>query len=115
MTPIYAYLQHGMFLDNPNEARKVKIKAHQFIIKSDQLYRRGSLMPWLKCITTTEEIQVLNETHKGDVGAHEGTRTLTGKMLHMGIYFQHCIKKQKKSQENVYNARLSRRSNGYHP
>nr|KAJ0202993.1 hypothetical protein LSAT_V11C500271210 [Lactuca sativa] len=62
---------------DPEEARKVKIRASNFAINDNQLYQRGYLSPWLKCISKIEGQTLLEESHSGDAAAHEGARALT--------------------------------------
>ena len=52
--PYVDYLRHSVLPDNSEEARKVKVKGSHFAIRDNQLYRRGYLSPWLKCISKTE-------------------------------------------------------------
>ena len=51
------------------------------------LYRKGHTAPWLKCIDTESGKRALKEVHAGSIGAHEGARALTGKILCMGLYW----------------------------
>nr|KAJ0200220.1 hypothetical protein LSAT_V11C600300410 [Lactuca sativa] len=87
-TMLFVHCLHQVVLqDDPEEAKKVKIRASHFSIGDNQLYRRGYLSPWLKCIYKVEGQTFLEESHFGDVTAHEGARTLMGKILHLGVYW----------------------------
>nr|KAJ0228071.1 hypothetical protein LSAT_V11C100030700 [Lactuca sativa] len=57
--PYVNYLRHGVFLDDSEEARNVKISVLHFAIRDNQLYRRGGQT-------------FLKEIHSGDVIVHEG-------------------------------------------
>ncbi|KAI3523816.1 hypothetical protein L1887_02241 [Cichorium endivia] len=87
MTPLIDYLTQGLLPSDDAEARKIKVKAPQYAMRNDTLYRRGHLEPWLKCITAEEGKSVLEEIHAGEAGAHEGARALTGKTLRAGVYW----------------------------
>ncbi|KAI3691317.1 hypothetical protein L2E82_49639 [Cichorium intybus] len=87
MTPLIDYLTQGLLQTDDAEARKVKMKAPQYAIQNDTLYRRGHLEPWLKCITAEEGKALLEEIHAGEAGAHEGAMALTGKTLRAGVYW----------------------------
>ncbi|KAI3740512.1 hypothetical protein L2E82_30973 [Cichorium intybus] len=87
MTPIVDYIKHVILPEDETQARKIRIKAPQYSIMEGRLYKKGYLVPWLKCITSQEGQQILQETHSGDVGAHEGARALTRKILLMGVYW----------------------------
>lgn len=57
-----------------------------------QLYKRGYLAPWLRCISHEEGQVLLKESHSGKVGKHEGAWALTGKILCLGIYWPNLYK-----------------------
>nr|KAJ0197575.1 hypothetical protein LSAT_V11C700351640 [Lactuca sativa] len=71
--PYVDYLRQGVPPDDPEEARKVKIRASHFTIRDNQLCRRAYLSPWLKCISKEEGHTFLEESHSRDATAHEGT------------------------------------------
>lgn len=54
--PFIDYLLHGVHPDDPTKARRIKIKAPQFVVRDTQLYKRGYLAQWLKRITNFERI-----------------------------------------------------------
>lgn len=54
--------------------------------KNKKLYKRGYMMPWLRCVMELEGENIKKEAHKGEAGAHEGERALTDKVLRMGLY-----------------------------
>ncbi|GJY57794.1 reverse transcriptase domain-containing protein [Tanacetum coccineum] len=49
MIPIREYLQLGKLLDDPQKARKLRIKASIYRIMDEKQYRRSYLLPWLRC------------------------------------------------------------------
>lgn len=59
--PYLDYLHHGVLLDDPKEAKQIITKDPQFSVKGMQLYKRGYLAPWLRCMSH-EETQVLLDT-----------------------------------------------------
>ena len=58
-TPFIDYLLHRVLPDGPQEARKLKIRSPNYALKSGELYRRGYLVPWLKCIGREEGQTIL--------------------------------------------------------
>lgn len=48
------YLLHDILPDDPAIARKIKIKVSQFFIREKQVYNKGFLTPWLRCIAYAE-------------------------------------------------------------
>ena len=87
MAPIIRYLKEGWLLEDKTEARKIQIRATHFVIIDDVLYRRGYLLPYLRCASSEEADYVLCEVHEGTYGNHTGARSLAGKALRAGYYW----------------------------
>ncbi|KAL7589956.1 hypothetical protein Lser_V15G41281 [Lactuca serriola] len=87
MTPFREYLQRGVLPNDHDEARKIRIKAPSYAMVNGKLYKKGFTSPWLKCLDQAKGREILKEAHLGQVGAHEGARALTGKVLRMGVYW----------------------------
>ncbi|XP_023746717.1 uncharacterized protein LOC111894856 [Lactuca sativa] len=87
MTPLWEYLQRGVLPDDHDEARKIRIKAPSYAMVNGELYKKGFTSPWLKCVDQAKGGEILQEAHSGQVGAHEGAKALTGKVLRMGVYW----------------------------
>ena len=81
MTPIRAYIQEGMLLDNPPEARKLRMRASKFTILQDTLYKKGYSLPLLRCLSLREANYSLREIHEGICGNYSGERSLANKAL----------------------------------
>ena len=86
MTPIIRYLKEGWLPENKAKARKIHIRAARFVIIDDVLYRRGYLLPYLRCANSKKADYVLYEIHEGVCGNHAGARSLVGKVLRSGYY-----------------------------
>ena len=72
MEPIISYIRDGQLPSNSSEAKKVRIQVARFIVLNGELYKRGFLMPYLKCLAPNEAIYVLREIHEGIYGNHSG-------------------------------------------
>jgi hypothetical protein len=59
--------------------KRVAIRARNYNIIDDNLYRKGMCAPLLKCISATEGKQLLHEIHSGMCSHHIGTRALVQK------------------------------------
>ena len=86
MAPIVRYLKEGWFPEDKTEARKIQIRAARFVIIDNMLYRRGYLLPYLRCASLEEVDYVLCEIHEGTCGNYVGTRSLAGKALRVRYY-----------------------------
>uniref|UniRef100_A0A2N9GZZ4 Uncharacterized protein n=1 Tax=Fagus sylvatica TaxID=28930 RepID=A0A2N9GZZ4_FAGSY len=106
MTPIMSYLQGGVLPDDRHEARRLKLRASQFIILQGILYKRSFSFPYLRCLAPDEAKYVMREIHKGICGNHSGARSLQKKIVRVGYYWpsmqadtnkfvQHCDKCQR--------------------
>ncbi|GKC26890.1 reverse transcriptase domain-containing protein [Tanacetum coccineum] len=71
--------QDGKLLEDPNTARKIKIKAPQYFMKQGVLYMKGYSASWLRCVGPNQARYVLQEAHFGSCGAHAGARTIVQK------------------------------------
>ena len=87
MTPILNYLNSGVFPTNRKEARKLHLRASRFVlINRVFFYKRGFMLPYLRCLTEDEANYPLREVHEGICGDHSGARSLTSKILRTGYY-----------------------------
>jgi hypothetical protein len=66
--------------------KRVAIRARNYHIIDDNLYRKGVCAPLLKCISATEGKQLLHEIHSGMCLHHISTRALVHKAFHQGFY-----------------------------
>jgi hypothetical protein len=66
--------------------KRVAIRARNYHIIDDNLYRKGVCAPLLKCILVAEGKQLLHEIHSGMCSHHIGTRALVQKAFRQGFY-----------------------------
>ncbi|XP_058202585.1 uncharacterized protein LOC131317019 [Rhododendron vialii] len=84
--PIVDYITNGALPDDKVKAKQLKIKAAKYLMMGDVLYRRSFSLPYLRCLTTTESTQAMEEVHQGVCGDHQGGRMLAYKLLRLGYY-----------------------------
>nr|XP_043611691.1 uncharacterized protein LOC122583338 [Erigeron canadensis] len=82
-TPIIEYLTSGILPANKDEARKVRIKAPQYILREEGLYRKSYLGPLLRCVGPNQAKMIIEEIHQGCCGAHTGPRMVVAKITKM--------------------------------
>jgi hypothetical protein len=75
-TPIWEYLTRGFLPSDALLARKIKRISSMYAILNGQLYKRGYLKPWLKCVREEKAKELLTEIHEGTCGSHQGAKTL---------------------------------------
>ncbi|GJZ49176.1 reverse transcriptase domain-containing protein [Tanacetum coccineum] len=65
----------GRILPNdPQKARKLRIKAPQYRMIDDNLYRKSYLSPWMQCVGPAQAKSIIQEIHQGSCGMHARSR-----------------------------------------
>ena len=80
-------LETRMAPKDKTKARKIQIKIARFVIINNVLYRRGYLLPYLRCASLEEADYVLREIYEGTYGNHTEVRSLAGKAFKAGYYW----------------------------
>ncbi|KAF7151789.1 hypothetical protein RHSIM_Rhsim02G0177900 [Rhododendron simsii] len=70
--PMVDYITNGTLPEDKVKARQLKIRAAKYLMMGDVLYRRSFSLPYLRCLTTTESMQAMEEVHQGICGDHQG-------------------------------------------
>jgi hypothetical protein len=68
---------------------QLRTKVAQFKVVNRVLYKRGFMLPLLKCIFSEEGDYVLHEIFEGICGSHSGARVLAHKAVRIGFYWPH--------------------------
>lgn len=87
ITPYKLYLLSGILLDDENEARKLKAKAHDYCLHEGNLYKKGKGGPDIKCLTEEECQKILKELHEGVCGLHSRGRSLANRAMTQGYFW----------------------------
>ncbi|XP_035836934.1 uncharacterized protein LOC110896231 [Helianthus annuus] len=69
------------------DAERVKIKARQYILQGEILYKKGYLPPLLRCVGPEQSQYLVNEVHEGICGAHFGARLVVAKLMNLGYFW----------------------------
>ena len=80
-------MKDGIFLDEKETARKLKVRAVRFVLIKYVLYKRGFSRPYLRCLGNEEADYVTREVHEGICGNHSGSRSLVHKLVRAGYYW----------------------------
>jgi ribonuclease HI len=81
------YLQKGDLPTDKKAAIRLKVKAAQFTLINDTLYKRGFMLPLLKCVSQEEGDYILREIHEGICGNHSSLRMLAHKAIRARFYW----------------------------
>ncbi|XP_022857284.1 uncharacterized protein LOC111378334 [Olea europaea var. sylvestris] len=79
MQPIIAYLKEQTLPASRGEARKLRRRVAHFVLQEDILYKRGFVLPLLRCVGGEETTYILREIHEGICGNHFGGTALAHK------------------------------------
>ncbi|KAF7150290.1 hypothetical protein RHSIM_Rhsim02G0101800 [Rhododendron simsii] len=63
-SPIVDYKTNGALPDDKVKARQLRIRAAKYLMMGDVLYRRSFSLPYLRCLTTAESTQAMEEVHQ---------------------------------------------------
>nr|XP_043614026.1 uncharacterized protein LOC122585974 [Erigeron canadensis] len=92
MTPIIEYVTSGLLPADKEEARKIRIKAPQYTLLEEGLYRKSYLGPLLRCVGPNQAKAIIQEIHQGCCGSHAGPRMVVAKITKMGYYWPSMYK-----------------------
>ena len=83
------YLKNGYAPPNISykNKRAIRLKAKNFIIIDDVLFRQNYDSVLLRCLEKPEAQKVLQELHDGPAGGHFGADTTAHKIIHAGYYW----------------------------
>ncbi|GJU37844.1 reverse transcriptase domain-containing protein [Tanacetum coccineum] len=87
MTPIIKYLEEGIVPSDKNEARALRAKIGQYTMESGVLFKKGYLIPMLRCVGPLQANYVIREIHLGSCGMHVGPRAVVRKAIRQGYYW----------------------------
>ncbi|GJV76280.1 reverse transcriptase domain-containing protein [Tanacetum coccineum] len=68
----------GQELKDKNKARCLRAKIGQYTLESGVLFKKGYLVPMLRCVCPLQANYVIREIHMGSCGMHVGPRTVWG-------------------------------------
>ena len=81
MTPITKYLEEGTLPTDLIEARKLKVRSTRFVLTQGTLYKRGFLLPYLRCLDKPKAEYAMREVQEGICSNHSGARSLVHKLV----------------------------------
>ncbi|XP_022013915.1 uncharacterized protein LOC110913388 [Helianthus annuus] len=87
MTPIKKFLRNGELPGDQTEAERVKIKARQYVLQGEILYKKGYLAPFLRCLGPEQSQYLVKEIHEGICGAHFRARSVVAKLMNLGYFW----------------------------
>jgi ribonuclease HI len=85
-TEIISFLQGNCLSSDEDYNKIIKARTRPYVIIEGELYKHGVCSPLLKCLLSTEGIELMKEIHAGMCGSHIRSRPLLGKVFRQGFY-----------------------------
>nr|GEW09864.1 reverse transcriptase domain-containing protein [Tanacetum cinerariifolium] len=109
MTPIIQRLGEGTSPKDKNKARCLRAKIGQYTIESGVLFKKGYLVPMLRCVGSLHANYVMCTIHMGSCGMHVGPRAVVRKAVRQGYYWPTMHEDAKKEVEKCDHAKYTLR------
>nr|GEY10518.1 hypothetical protein [Tanacetum cinerariifolium] len=87
MTPIHEYLVIGLLPEDPNESRKIRVKAPQYKLIRGNLYRISFYTIWIRGVASPQTDDIVKEVHKGSCGFNARPRSMVVRITKQGYYW----------------------------
>ncbi|GKA35482.1 reverse transcriptase domain-containing protein [Tanacetum coccineum] len=87
MTPIIRCLAEGVWPEDKEERRALRMKINQYVLEEGLLFKKGYLAPMLRCVGTLQANYVIREIQMGSCGMHVGVRLVGAKAIRQGYYW----------------------------
>ncbi|GKE50538.1 reverse transcriptase domain-containing protein [Tanacetum coccineum] len=87
MTPITRCLAEGVWPKDKEERRALRMKINQYVLEEGVLFKKGYLVPMLRCVGPLHANYVIREIHMGSCVMHIGARSVVAKAIRQGYYW----------------------------
>nr|GEW00471.1 reverse transcriptase domain-containing protein [Tanacetum cinerariifolium] len=87
MTPIIKCIEEGIWPEDENEARALRMKIGQYVMEEGILFKKSYLSPMLRCVGPLQANYIIREIHEGACGMHAGARSVVAKIMRQGYYW----------------------------
>ncbi|GJS89258.1 hypothetical protein Tco_0771894 [Tanacetum coccineum] len=87
MTPIIRCLAEGIWPEDKDEKRALRLKTNQYVLEGGVLFKKGYLIPMLRCMGPLQANYVIREIHMRSCGIHIEARSVVAKDIRQGYYW----------------------------
>nr|GEV71451.1 reverse transcriptase domain-containing protein [Tanacetum cinerariifolium] len=88
MTPIIKCLEERVCPTYKNEARTLRIKIDQYVVKEGLLFKKSYLSPMLRCVGPLQQNYIIRKVHERECEMHAGSRSIVANIMRQGYYCQ---------------------------
>ncbi|GKA50705.1 reverse transcriptase domain-containing protein [Tanacetum coccineum] len=87
MTPIVKCLEECIWPKDENEARALRMKISQYVMKEGILFKKSYMSPMLRCVGLLQAKYIIREVHERACGMHSGVRSVVAKIMRQEYYW----------------------------
>ena len=87
MTPIIKCLEEGVWPEDANEARSLRMKIPHYMMEDGVLFKKSYLCPMLRCVGPLQANYIIREVDEGICGMHSRPRSVVAKLMRRGYYW----------------------------
>ena len=87
MTHIVRCMKEGVWPENENEARALRMKISHYTIIDDGLFKKSYLGSMLRCVGPLQANYVIQEIHEGACSMHSRPWSVVAKLIRHGYYW----------------------------
>nr|GEU52520.1 reverse transcriptase domain-containing protein [Tanacetum cinerariifolium] len=87
MTPIIRGLAEGIWPKDKDERKPLRMKINQYVLEGDVIFKKGYLVPMIRCVGPLQANYVIREIHMGSCGMHIRARSVVAKAISQGYYW----------------------------
>nr|GEV06865.1 reverse transcriptase domain-containing protein [Tanacetum cinerariifolium] len=87
MTHSIRCLAEGVWSENKDERRALRMKINQYLLEEGVHFKKGYLMPMLRCVGPLQSNYVIREIHIGSCKMHIEARFMVEKAIKQGYYW----------------------------
>ncbi|GJV24636.1 reverse transcriptase domain-containing protein [Tanacetum coccineum] len=87
MKPIICFLAEGVWPEDKDERWALRMKINQYVLEEGVLFKKGYLVPMLRCVGPLQANYVIREIHMRSCGMHIRARSVMAKAIRQGYYW----------------------------
>ncbi|GJW13784.1 reverse transcriptase domain-containing protein [Tanacetum coccineum] len=87
MTQIVKCLEEGIWPEDDNEARTLRMKIGQYVMEEGIMFKKSYLSPMLRCVGLLQANYIIREVHEGACGMHARAQSVVVKIMRQGYYW----------------------------
>ncbi|GKD78499.1 reverse transcriptase domain-containing protein [Tanacetum coccineum] len=87
MTSIIKCLEEGIWLEDENEVRTLRMKIGQYVMEEGILFKNSYISLMLRCVGPFQANYIIREVYEGACGMHAEAQSVVSKIMRQGYYW----------------------------